>query len=271
MCRVLGVSERGYYAWGTRAPSRHAQRDAELRVAIRASHARSDATYGAWLERNPLEGVRFEREKNPKRSTATWDQYEATRTTIERLAAEAGTESERLKWVRLQFALWVAEAFGRRRKSIARLRWEDVDLRRRELVWRSDADKTGKQWKSPLSDDHLARFEVFRLALGGSVAGPMFPRAGDPSRPIPTGMLSQWLLEAEHAGGVEKLDGSLWHAYRRKWASERMHHPLKAVAQAGGWADVGTLITCYQQPDEEAVLAVLNEPRKRRERGVEES
>ena len=47
MCRVLGVSESGYYAWGKRAPSAHARRDTELRVAIRASHARSDATYGA--------------------------------------------------------------------------------------------------------------------------------------------------------------------------------------------------------------------------------
>ena len=47
MCRGLGVSASGYYAWGKRRPSAHAQRDAELRVAIRASHARSDATYGA--------------------------------------------------------------------------------------------------------------------------------------------------------------------------------------------------------------------------------
>jgi putative transposase len=47
MCRVLGVSESGYHAWRKRAPSRRVQRDTEIRVAIRASHARSDATYGA--------------------------------------------------------------------------------------------------------------------------------------------------------------------------------------------------------------------------------
>ncbi len=47
MCRVLGVSESGFYAWRQRAPSRRAQRDTEIRLAIRASHARSDATYGA--------------------------------------------------------------------------------------------------------------------------------------------------------------------------------------------------------------------------------
>lgn len=47
MCRVLGVSESGYHAWRRRPPSRHAQRDVELRVAIRAAHARSGGTYGA--------------------------------------------------------------------------------------------------------------------------------------------------------------------------------------------------------------------------------
>jgi putative transposase len=47
MCRVLGVSPSGYYAWRIRPPSRCAQRDAELLSAIRAAHVSSDGTYGA--------------------------------------------------------------------------------------------------------------------------------------------------------------------------------------------------------------------------------
>ena len=47
LCRVLGVSESGFYAWRYRAPSARRQRDTELLVAIRASHARSAGTYGA--------------------------------------------------------------------------------------------------------------------------------------------------------------------------------------------------------------------------------
>ena len=43
LCRVLGVSESGFYAWRYRAPSARRQRDTELLVAIRASHARSAA------------------------------------------------------------------------------------------------------------------------------------------------------------------------------------------------------------------------------------
>ncbi len=47
MCRVLGVSPSGYYAWRQRDPSRRAQQDAELLERIRAVHAKSRGIYGA--------------------------------------------------------------------------------------------------------------------------------------------------------------------------------------------------------------------------------
>jgi putative transposase len=46
-CRVLGVSESGYYAWRTRPPSARAVRDAWLIDRLRAVHATSRGTYGA--------------------------------------------------------------------------------------------------------------------------------------------------------------------------------------------------------------------------------
>ncbi len=56
-----------------------------------------------------------------------------------------------------------------------------------------------------------------------------------------------------------------FHAYRRKWATERKHLPLKDVAEAGGWLDTRSLEQCYQQPDEATLLQVVSEPRKLRE------
>lgn len=47
MCRVLGVSSSGYYAWRSRTVSERQQADAELTKKIRAIHARSRGTYGA--------------------------------------------------------------------------------------------------------------------------------------------------------------------------------------------------------------------------------
>ena len=46
MCRVLGVSASGYYAWRDRKPSTRAKRDDELKDQIRAVHERSGRTYG---------------------------------------------------------------------------------------------------------------------------------------------------------------------------------------------------------------------------------
>ena len=46
MCRVLGISPSGYYAWLGRKPSARAKRDEELKRKIRHFHAESRGTYG---------------------------------------------------------------------------------------------------------------------------------------------------------------------------------------------------------------------------------
>ena len=47
MCRVLGVSPSGYYAWVKRPACARAVRDAALTARIRVAHAASKGTYGA--------------------------------------------------------------------------------------------------------------------------------------------------------------------------------------------------------------------------------
>ena len=47
MCRVLGVSASGYYAWRKRPRSERARADAILAHRIRGIHLRSRGTYGA--------------------------------------------------------------------------------------------------------------------------------------------------------------------------------------------------------------------------------
>jgi transposase InsO family protein len=46
MSRVFSVSRSGFYAWVGRKPSRHAQEDERLKVAIKAAHKRTRQTYG---------------------------------------------------------------------------------------------------------------------------------------------------------------------------------------------------------------------------------
>ena len=46
LCRVLGVSASGYYAWSVRPASARATTDAVLSAQLRAIHERSRGTYG---------------------------------------------------------------------------------------------------------------------------------------------------------------------------------------------------------------------------------
>jgi len=50
-------------------------------------------------------------------------------------------------------------------------------------------------------------------------------------RPTLAGLLETGEADAK----LPKLDGGLWHPYRRKWATERKYQPLANVAAAGGW------------------------------------
>ena len=47
MCRLLGVSSSGYYAWAKHRPSQRAERDAALTAEICLAHAASRGIYGA--------------------------------------------------------------------------------------------------------------------------------------------------------------------------------------------------------------------------------
>jgi len=63
---------------------------------------------------------------------------------------------------------------------------------------------------------------------------------------------------AEELAEVPKLNGGIFHPYRRLWASSRKHLSSVDVARARGWKSIETL-AIYQQSDPAAVLAaVLN-------------
>jgi hypothetical protein len=57
--------------------------------------------------------------------------------------------------------------------------------------------------------------------------------------------------------GIEPREGSLWHAYRRLWASSRKDLPDVDVAQACCWASLEALKFAYQHPDDETMLRVV--------------
>lgn len=65
LCRLLGVSPSGYYAWLSRPPSARSLEDAIILGRIEAIHARSDGTYGVPRIHPELrdEGIRIGRKR----------------------------------------------------------------------------------------------------------------------------------------------------------------------------------------------------------------
>ncbi len=232
-----------------------------LKAMIRWGMTVRTATGARLLAFDPLMGMRVPREKNPKQPIASVERFSETRIAMQKLAAEAPTEAERVRWVKLELALVLAEATGRRLGSIRQLRWEDVDFGAPSLRWRAEADKKGKEWCIPIPQALADELRSFQRRLG-AVGGWVFASETDGECAMDRHLFDKWLVVAEQWAKLPKLDGSLWHAYRRKWATERKALPLRDVAAAGGWSDVDTLLKVYQQPDRETILRVMSEPRK---------
>ncbi len=212
------------------------------------------------LVSNPLAGVRGVREVNPRRPVASFERFQALRTAMQELAAKNPTKHQR--WVRMELALVLAEATGRRIGSIRQLRWTDFDFEGATILWRAEADKKRKEWLVPIPPALIDEVKGFRVKLGGGFGGLVFPSSADPERALSGDVFDHALKAAVAFAKLPKLDGGGWHSLRRKWASERKHLPLVDVAAAGGWKDTQTLVNCYQHADRNTMLAVMSEPRK---------
>lgn len=219
------------------------------------------------LDANPPSGMRKGREPNPRRPIATWDRFIATRQAIRDLLQDAATESERRRWARVDLAVVLAEGTGRRLGAIRQLQWNDIDWDHKTIRWRAESDKKRREWVVPAPDGLVAELRQFQRQVG-AVGGLVFPSERNPQTPMSRHEFRLWLEAAEARARLPKLEGGLWHPYRRKWATERKQLPITDVAAAGGWHDTATLIACYQQPTNDALLAVMSEERKVRDVAV---
>jgi integrase len=221
---------------------------------------------GTWLlSENPLRGYVLPREASPRRPLASFDRFLKVREAIGATIAEATEDSERDKWHRLDLALVLAEATGRRIGSIRGLRWDDMLTEPSRIRWVAAFDKKRRESVVPVPDTLAQTVREFRAQLRAWSDGWLFPKL-DGEGPWATAYLAELLRAAEKKAKLTPLLGGLWHCYRRKWATERKHLPLADVKEAGGWKDTETLLRCYQAPDEEGMLAVLSAPQKLREK-----
>ena len=215
------------------------------------------------LRENPLRGFRFPKERNPTRTIATHDRFEKIRAVSDEIETETTWAGEP-QTVRsyLSELLDLANGTGRRISAICQLRYEDVRLSEGlhgAIRWPADTDKMGSESTVPIGPAVRAAIDRILQERPGIGKAFLFPAPKDPSKSLRYELASHWLMEAEKLAGVPKQDRALWHAYRRKWATERKHLPDVDVAAAGGWLNPRTLAEIYQQPDADTMLRVVLE------------
>ncbi len=203
------------------------------------------------LKGNPLIGVQFPTEKNPKRPVMRHDEYL-------KLLKVADQVDPLLK-----LALVVAEGTGRRISACRSLLWEDIDFKKDTIRWRAENDKKGYEQVVPMSEAVRRALLAQRKARRAIGSTPVFPSPKDATQPPSRHLLDNWLRRAYRKAGIEPQPGGLWHPIRRKWVTERKGYPVKDVAVAGGWRDEQTMLRSYQQADAETVRQVVLHPTQR--------
>jgi hypothetical protein len=210
------------------------------------------------MESNPARGFPMVKEKNPRRPISSQDRLEA----ILKVASKVHPF--------LSPILTIVNGTGRRIMAVIQLRFQDLVLAKTKdaphgaVQWPGETDKMGKAWAAPISARVREVIDTILSERPGVGSLPLFPSSDDPTKVVSRYIADRWLTTAEKLAGVPKHRGSLWHAYRRKWATERKHLPDVDVAAAGGWSDPTTL-KVYQQTDTATLLAVVEGGRELRE------
>jgi integrase len=225
------------------------------------------------LRENVTRGYAIPKEQNPRRPVQTEDRHRALLAVADQVTFETVGRGRRER-VRsyLPELLVLANETGRRLSSLLKLTYEDLDLERRGaapqglITWRADNDKKGVAWKDvPITATARAALDRVIRDRPGIGAAPLFPSPRDRSRPMDRHLADRWMRQAERLAEIPHQQGGLWHAYRRKAATELKHAPDKDVMQLLGWKDLRSLKDAYQQADSETMLVALETRRQLRE------
>jgi integrase len=209
------------------------------------------------LERNPLRGLPVPKEENPRRPLLTEEQY----TRFRGISEQVGPEFE--------LALVLAHETGHRIGAIRQLRWSDVHLGEKRILWRAENDKIGMEHCPPLSEEGVRVLEKAQSKRGSIEDGFVFPSPEDPSKACSRDLVRTWWRRAERAAGFPKAARRGWHSLRRKFVNDlKADTPMADLCYLGGWKSALTVMTVYQQPDQVTMQTALGKRLQRRAGGL---
>lgn len=130
------------------------------------------------------------------------------------------------------------------------------------MTWRGEHDKIGLTHTTPLT-------EAAAIALGatqrelGVIGIWVFPAArGDRTQAMSGDAARHLFQRLASKAGLPAGQRYGWHSFRRKFGNELRHIPLKDLCDLGGWKKAATILTCYQQPSEQAQREGLEQRRE---------
>ena len=221
------------------------------------------------LPDNPLHDVTWPKEKNVRRPVASHQRFLSTLEHVDTVDHDG----------RVRCILSLLRYTGRRLGAVCELRANDVlrttdDVRTAlagagmdersastsphgAIRWSDEYDKVGLLSISPLSTYARESVDAYLRQNPRVGAVPLFPATKNVGQAIRADVVAKWLLRAEEAAGLPKLVGSVAHAYRRLWATERKTLPDVDVAATGGWKSTQALKLSYQHADPATALRVV--------------
>lgn len=224
------------------------------------------------LTLNPLHDCSWPREKQVRRPIASHERYEQTMAHANAVDPDG----------RLALVLTIARYTARRIDAVLHLCAADfllstariraalaeagqderlaTAMKHGAIRWRQEHDKQGVERITPIGKAVRDAIDVYLAEHPRVGEVPAFPSVEDAKMPLSRSTATKWLRAAEQRAELPKLRGSLWHAYRRLWATERKSLPDVDVAEAGGWNGTKAMKLSYQRATAAGVLAaVINE------------
>jgi integrase len=220
------------------------------------------------MRENPVRGFEAPKEQDTKQPVATHERFLAIRKVSDQVAMESRWGKRQEVRSYLSELLDIANGTGRRISAVCKLKYEDLRLEQGphgSIRWPAATDKMRRETVVPSSPSVRSAIDRVLRERPDIGSAPLFPSPEHPQEPVSRHLADKWLRKGESLAKLEPQEGSLWHAYRRKWATERKHLPGMDVAAAGGWKTVQTLKSAYQQADPDTMLHVVLEGGELRE------
>ena len=156
----------------------------------------------------------------------------------------------------LRVALALAGLYGQRVGDIARLLWDDVDLEGHQsddgpsITFRQKNTRGGppKSHLMRIAPETLEDLRALLESIGSRGLSPyVFPQYTDFREHVSGDEFGKWLNALTDEAGVRRLEGGIWHPFRRGWSIHLLDAgwDSQKVASLGGWRDFATFHRCY--------------------------